>query len=52
MLISDLSVHEAAEADPPGWWLEQSRALQWFAEPTTALDDSNPPFYGGSPTGR
>jgi len=44
-LISDGSVHEAAAADPVAWWLQQAKALQWFAEPTQALDDSNPPFY-------
>jgi acetyl-CoA synthetase len=44
-LICDASVHEAAEADAPAWWLEQAKALSWFQEPTTALDDSDPPFY-------
>jgi acetyl-CoA synthetase len=44
-LIADESVHEQAEQDAPAWWLEQARALQWFKEPTTALDDSKPPFY-------
>jgi acetyl-CoA synthetase len=44
-LISDASVHEAAEKDPPGWWLEQAKELSWFTEPTVALDDSDPPFY-------
>jgi acetyl-CoA synthetase len=44
-LIKDLSVHEAAAKDPVGWWAEQAKALDWFKEPTQALDDSNPPFF-------
>jgi acetyl-CoA synthetase len=44
-LIQDLSVHEQAAKDPVAWWREQARALDWFSEPQTALDDSNPPFY-------
>src|SRR4051794_41266029 len=44
-LIQDLSVHEQAAKDPVAWWAEQARALHWFSEPQTALDDSDPPFY-------
>src|SRR6478752_2174850 len=44
-LISDMSVHEAAERDPVGWWEEQARALRWQEPWTTALDDSDAPFY-------
>jgi acetyl-CoA synthetase len=44
-LIKDLSVHEEAAEDPVAWWREQARALHWFAEPETALDDDKPPFY-------
>ena len=43
--ISDDAVREEAERDPAAWWLEQARALDWFAEPSQSLDDSNPPFY-------
>jgi acetyl-CoA synthetase len=43
--ISGPSAHERAAADPVGWWAEQARALDWFAEWETALDDSDPPFY-------
>ncbi len=43
--ISDLSEHEAAERDPVGWWERQARELDWFEPWTTALDDSEPPFY-------
>ncbi len=44
-LIQDESVHEAAARDPEGWWAEQARALHWFREWDTVLDESNPPFY-------
>jgi acetyl-CoA synthetase len=44
-LITDLSEHEAAREDPQGWWAEQARALHWFQEWDTVLDDTNPPFY-------
>src|SRR4051794_29625137 len=44
-LIQDMSVHEQAAKDPVAWWREQARALHWFAEPDTVLDDSDPPFY-------
>ena len=45
-LVTDLSMHEEAEKDPAGWWLKQTKELlDWFEEPTEALDESNPPFY-------
>src|SRR3954452_8044236 len=44
-LITDRSEHEKAAKDPTGWWAEQARALEWFSEWDTVLDDSNPPFY-------
>jgi acetyl-CoA synthetase len=44
-LISDESVYDEAERDPVAWWEEQARALDWFEDWNTALDDSNPPFY-------
>ncbi|HSD78157.1 MAG TPA: acetyl-coenzyme A synthetase N-terminal domain-containing protein, partial [Solirubrobacteraceae bacterium] len=37
-LISDVSVHEAAAADPVGWWERQAEALHWFERWDTALD--------------
>jgi len=43
--IRDDSVHRAAAQDPPAWWAEQARALDWYAPWDTVLDDSNPPFY-------
>jgi acetyl-CoA synthetase len=44
-LITDLSVHEAAAADPAAWWREQAGALHWFEAPGAAVNDANPPFY-------
>jgi acetyl-CoA synthetase len=45
-LVTDLSMHEEAEKDPAGWWLKQAtEVLDWFEEPKTALNDSNPPFF-------
>ncbi len=52
-LITDGSVHEEAEKDPQGFWLEQAKELlDWEAEPSEALDDSNPPFYKWFADGR
>ena len=44
-LITDLSVHDEASRDPVGWWERQAQALDWFEPWTTALDDSDAPFY-------
>jgi acetyl-CoA synthetase len=44
-LITDLSEHEKAAADFTGWWAEQAKALHWFDDFDTVLDDSDPPFY-------
>src|SRR3954465_396371 len=44
-LIKDESVYEEAAKDPAAWWAEQAKALHWFKEPDTVLDDSNPPFF-------
>jgi acetyl-CoA synthetase len=38
-------LHEAAAADPMGYWTKQAIALDWDVEPVQTLDDSNPPFY-------
>ena len=44
--IKDDSVHAEAERDPAAFWLRQAtELLDWDAEPSEALDDSNPPFY-------
>ncbi len=44
-LITDRSEHDAAEAQGAEWWAQQARALDWFEEWDTVLDDANPPFY-------
>jgi acetyl-CoA synthetase len=44
-LIRDRSEHDKADSDSQGWWAEQARALHWFKEWDTVLDDSDPPFY-------
>jgi Acetyl-coenzyme A synthetase N-terminus/AMP-binding enzyme len=31
--------------DPAGFWAEAAQHIDWYAEPETILDDSNPPFY-------
>ncbi|MDX1447474.1 MAG: acetate--CoA ligase, partial [Acidimicrobiia bacterium] len=37
---------EEAESDFQAFWMKQAKdRITWFAEPTQALDDSNPPFY-------
>jgi len=44
-LVSDLSLHERAEADPEGFWAEQAGALEWAQPWDSVLDDADPPFY-------
>jgi acetyl-CoA synthetase len=44
-LLSDPAIYEEAEADWKGWWMKNARQLHWFKEPTTDLNDSDPPFY-------
>src|SRR3954471_23000948 len=51
-LIKDTSEHEKAAKDPTAWWAEQAKALHWFDEWDTVLDDSNPPFYKWFEDGR
>ncbi|MDX1884983.1 propionyl-CoA synthetase [Mycolicibacterium sp. 120270] len=36
---------DASIADPTKFWADAARAVTWTREPTTILDDSNPPFY-------
>lgn len=33
------------------FWLEHAKAIDWFKQPTKALDDSNAPFYKWFPDG-
>jgi acetyl-CoA synthetase len=44
-LLNDPEVYERAADDPLAWWEEQARALHWFSDWDTTLDDSHPPFY-------
>src|ERR1700759_695128 len=50
---TDPAIYEEAAADPVGWWTARSKeVLDWDVEPTTGLDDSNPPFYKWFEDGR
>jgi len=46
------AAYEQSIADPTTFWGDAARAIDWITEPSTVLDDSNPPFYrwfrGGS----
>ena len=44
-LLNDPEVYARAAADPLAWWEEQARALDWFSDWETTLDDSDAPFY-------
>src|SRR5581483_2252615 len=45
-LITDESLYEEADQSLEGFWLRQAKELiEWFDEPSEALDESNPPFY-------
>ena len=45
-LVTDESMYEEAERDLEGFWSRQAAELvDWFAEPSKALDESNAPFY-------
>ncbi len=48
--VSDPSIHEAAEADPEGWWARWASELEWF-EPWSRVLEWEPPharwFVGG-----
>src|SRR5512136_1407250 len=34
------------------FWMEKAKAIDWYAQPTKALDDSNAPFYKWFPDGK
>ena len=38
-------VYRRSLTDPAGFWAEAARGVDWYTEPETILDDSNPPFY-------
>jgi acetyl-CoA synthetase len=51
--LSDPAVYEEAAADPEAWWMRQAiELLDWVEEPTTGLDDADPPFYEWFADGR
>jgi acetyl-CoA synthetase len=44
--VTDPAVYEQAAAAPEAWWATQARErLHWSTPFSSALDDSNPPFY-------
>ena len=44
-LLDDPAVYDEADEDWKGWWTKQAKNLHWFTEPTTDVNESNPPFY-------
>ncbi len=45
-LVTDDSMYKEAERDLEGFWSRQAGELiDWFAEPSNTLDESNAPFY-------
>jgi propionyl-CoA synthetase len=44
-------VFRSSVEDPEAFWLRAAEAVDWHVAPTTALDDSNPPFYRWFPDG-
>ncbi|MDN5932518.1 MAG: propionyl-CoA synthetase [Pseudonocardia sp.] len=38
-------VFRASVEDPERFWLDAAAGIDWYRDPTTALDDSRPPFY-------
>ena len=43
--MSYTSVYSAWAADPEGWWMEQSRAIDWVTPPSRALFADKAPIY-------
>ncbi|GAA2545399.1 propionyl-CoA synthetase [Pseudonocardia hydrocarbonoxydans] len=41
----------ASVEDPERFWLDAAAGIDWHSAPTTALDDSRPPFYRWFPDG-
>jgi propionyl-CoA synthetase len=44
-------VFQSSVDEPEAFWLRAAEAVDWHVAPTTALDDSNPPFYRWFPDG-
>ncbi|HNQ06349.1 MAG TPA: propionyl-CoA synthetase [Tetrasphaera sp.] len=45
------AAYEQSIGDPNAFWGAAAEAIEWITAPTTALDDSNPPFYRWFPDG-
>jgi len=39
------AAYEQSMSDPDAFWRAAAAGIEWTTEPTTVLDDSNPPFY-------
>ena len=39
------AMYEYWQDDPEGFWRSAAADIAWYTEPTSILDDSNPPFY-------
>jgi propionyl-CoA synthetase len=44
-------VFRASVEDPERFWLDAAAGIDWYRAPTSALDDSRPPFYRWFPDG-
>ncbi len=44
-------IYESSLADRNDFWLELARDIHWYQAPTSALDDSTPPFFKWFPDG-
>lgn len=45
------TAHHRSVADPAAFWLDAAGAIDWVTPPTTAVDESRPPFYRWFPDG-
>jgi propionyl-CoA synthetase len=39
------AAYERSLSDPEGFWADAARDIEWVTQPTTVLDDTDPPFY-------
>lgn len=45
------SLYESSINNSSNFWLDLAEDIHWYQPPTTALDDTNPPFYRWFPDG-
>jgi propionyl-CoA synthetase len=45
-------VYRTSVASPEEFWLQAAQALDWYQQPSRALDDARPPFYRWFPDGQ